>query len=400
MPLDGDMHEFTIMSYRSAFDFEPGETLTNSFFSGFPQTLMMYDIAAIQQLYGANFLSNHTDTTYTFDTETGRMFVNGIGQVQESNVIFRTIWDGNGVDTYDFSNFETNLNVDLAPGGWSDLDTESNQYAARLFGTGGADTVYARGQIFNALQYQGDERSLIENAVGGSGDDVIRGNQADNTLTGNDGNDLMYGYEGDDTFRYLEGQGAGAGELADGGAGYDTLQIVTSLDHATFNFVGADFVSIEEIEFTTDIFPIFDATAIFEAGEFDGNPTTEFAPDLHVVGNAMDYSAEDHPHRKWAASPISTSAPGRSRTGAPAATALSSTVTAAARRSAVPFGMTSFAAEAATTRLLVRLATTGWMAVRTMTPWPAASVTTPMSSAAPATSSWNWPSKEPTRSSR
>ena len=36
----------------------------------------------------------------------------------------------------------------------------------------------ARGNIFNALLYNGDLRSLIENATGGSGNDSILGNQA------------------------------------------------------------------------------------------------------------------------------------------------------------------------------------------------------------------------------
>jgi Ca2+-binding RTX toxin-like protein len=44
-----------------------------------------------------------------------------------------------------------------------------------------------------------DLRSLIENAIGGSGDDVITGNQAKNSLIGNSGNDTLYGLDGADT---------------------------------------------------------------------------------------------------------------------------------------------------------------------------------------------------------
>ncbi len=45
---------------------------------------------------------------------------------------------------------------------------------------GGGNT--APGNVFNALQFNGDARSLIENANGGSGDDNINGNIANNTF--------------------------------------------------------------------------------------------------------------------------------------------------------------------------------------------------------------------------
>ena len=40
---------------------------------------------------------------------------------------------------------------------------------------------------------------VIENAIGGRGDDVIIGNDADNILKGNAGNDVLYGGAGQDT---------------------------------------------------------------------------------------------------------------------------------------------------------------------------------------------------------
>src|SRR5207237_9272354 len=50
--------------------------------------------------------------------------------------------------------------------------------------------------------------SVIENAIGGSGNDTTTGNSADNTLTGNGGNDTLTGGTGNDTI--------------DGGTGTDT----------------------------------------------------------------------------------------------------------------------------------------------------------------------------------
>jgi serralysin len=35
--------------------------------------------------------------------------------------VFETIWDGGGIDTYDFSNYSTNLSISLGPGNWSQV---------------------------------------------------------------------------------------------------------------------------------------------------------------------------------------------------------------------------------------------------------------------------------------
>jgi serralysin len=215
---DRDSKEFSIMTYRSYVGAPDG---TYGVEGSYPQSLMMYDISAIQQMYGAWFGYNASDTTYSFSTTTGEMFVNGVGQgTPLTNTIFRTIWDGNGTDTYDFSNYSTNLWVDLTPGSWSDLDMSSNFQAANL-GNGN----YARGEVFNALQYNGDTRSLIENATGGSGNDVIVGNSANNLLRGNGGNDYLAGLDGNDV---IYGD-AGADTMV-GGAGNDIYVVDNASD--------------------------------------------------------------------------------------------------------------------------------------------------------------------------
>ena len=65
---------------------------------------------------------------------------------------------------------------------------------------------FARGNIANALLFQGDTRSLIENAIGGAGSDDIVANQAINRLTGNGG---------EDEFAWASVGDAGLGSLAD-----------------------------------------------------------------------------------------------------------------------------------------------------------------------------------------
>ena len=90
MNSDRDSMEFSIMTYRSYVG-APTSSVSNETW-GYAQSLMMYDIAAIQQMYGAWFGYNSDNTTYTFSTTTGEMFVDGIGQgTPGDNRIFRTI---------------------------------------------------------------------------------------------------------------------------------------------------------------------------------------------------------------------------------------------------------------------------------------------------------------------
>ena len=190
IPADRDSIEYTVMSYHSYVGSPlSGYTISSS---SYPQTLMMYDIAALQTLYGANYGTNGGDTVYKWNPATGEMSLNGVGQgAPVGNRIFMTIWDGGGNDTYDFSAYSGNLTVNLAPGEWSITAT------TQLAGLGSGH--YAAGNIANALLHKGNAASLIEAAIGGSGSDTLIGNQADNRLTGNGGNDLLDGGLGSDT---------------------------------------------------------------------------------------------------------------------------------------------------------------------------------------------------------
>ena len=238
MTVARDSMEYSVMTYRSF----SGQSLTGLPFyvndtNSYAQSLMMYDIAAIQRFYGADFTTNSTNSVYTFSTTTGEMFINGVGQgTPGGNKIFRTVWDGDGIDTYDLSNYTTALRIDLTPGSFSDFAFGSNAQRAELnFGIasngaggyvyGSQYEVWAQGHLYNALQYNGDARSLIENAIGGSASDRLIGNAAANVLTGNGGNDTLDGGGGSDT---LNG-GTGTDSMT-GGAGDDTYFADTFLD--------------------------------------------------------------------------------------------------------------------------------------------------------------------------
>ena len=182
-----DAWSTTIMSY-----FDQAE---NSYFAGrgftreFAVSPMVADGIAITNLYGVNTLTRTGDTTYGFNNTSGRAEYDATANPG----VAYTIYDNGGIDTLDYSGFGQNQRINLNAEGFSDI-------GARV-----GNVSIARG-------------SVIENAMGGSGNDTLYGNAADNVLTGNDGNDILFGYDGNDT---LIG-GAGINVLV-GGIGNDTL---------------------------------------------------------------------------------------------------------------------------------------------------------------------------------
>ena len=148
-----------------------------------PSGPQLYDIAAIQYLYGANYETRTGDDTYGFNGNTGHSFLTLENEKQQ---IVHCIWDAGGNDTLDFSGYSADQIIDLRQGHFSS--------------TGGL--YYNVSIAFN---------TFIENAIGGSGDDILIGNQKNNILVGHAGNDLLYGNggadhlwggEGNDTFIY------------------------------------------------------------------------------------------------------------------------------------------------------------------------------------------------------
>lgn len=219
LPEAQDTMEYSVMSYHAHVG-DAGTSYPNET-GGFAQTYMMYDVAALQYLYGANYTTNSTNTTYSWNPLTGAMSTNGVaGAAPEANRVFLTIWDGGGVDTYDLSNYQNAVTIDLRPGEWS---TTSPVQLANL-GNGFS----ARGTIANALLFNGDARSLIENARGGTGDDLLIGNQAGNLLEGGRGADRLAGGAGADTFLFRPGDsGASARDVVtDFVRGQDKIDLV------------------------------------------------------------------------------------------------------------------------------------------------------------------------------
>lgn len=161
----------TIMSY-----FDQNE---NTYFAGlgfnrvFAQTPMIADIIAVQNLYAGGSTTTRTgDTTYGFNNNSGRsIYTAAVGQTS----VAVTIFDNGGNDTLDYSGFSSNQRINL------------NQESFSNIGGGTGNLSIARGTV-------------IENAIGGSGTDVLIGNAANNRLDGRGGNDQMYGGGGNDTY--------------------------------------------------------------------------------------------------------------------------------------------------------------------------------------------------------
>ncbi|PDT00614.1 RTX toxin, partial [Rhizobium chutanense] len=215
VPRAYDSIEYSVMTYRTYV----GDSLSGYKYEhdGAPQTFMMLDIAALQQMYGADYTTNSGDTVYKWNPNEGVTYVDGVAAITpDANRIFATIWDGGGIDTYDLSAYTTALKIDLRAGGYSVF---SQSQLADLWGD------YARGNIFNALLYEGNTASLIENVQAGSGNDNIVGNEANNTLWGNAGDDSLYGGIGDDTL--IGGVGS---DWMVGGAGNDLYVVDDSFD--------------------------------------------------------------------------------------------------------------------------------------------------------------------------
>ncbi len=176
---------YTVMSYNDGM----ARNMTSSDAMGWAKGPMAFDIAAIQQIYGANLSTAAGDDLYQLPAAN----VAGTGWI--------CIWDASGIDTIRAADTTVGATIDLRP---ATLRNEPNGggYLSRASGIAGGFTI-ANGVI-------------IENATGSSGNDIINGNEAGNHLIGKGGYDTIEGFGGND---WIEGSG-----ILSGGAGDDRLE--------------------------------------------------------------------------------------------------------------------------------------------------------------------------------
>ena len=172
-------YKYSVMAYQFA-------DIKDADFAGlYPMTFMLVDILLLQYLYGPNMTTRLENNTYGFNSNTGRAAYS-LKSIEDKLV--SCIWDAGGIDTLDFSLYTVNQVINLNEGCFSDI--------------GGL-----RSNI--SIAY----KTIIENAIGGKGDDTLIGNPFDNNLIGGDGNDLFYGGDGNDLFYGGSGNDVIYGEM-------------------------------------------------------------------------------------------------------------------------------------------------------------------------------------------
>jgi len=164
IPADKNNDRYTIMSTPETSS-DP-----HVFFEGIHVTHpMLYDIAALQHLYGANNTHNNGDTVYQF---------------WYPDQSITTIWDSGGIDTIDASFADHSAIINLNPGTFSSI----GRLPLGLSPTP-VDAVNNIAIAYNAH---------IENAIGSDRPSTIIGNALDNILIGGQRFDHIFGGDGND----------------------------------------------------------------------------------------------------------------------------------------------------------------------------------------------------------
>jgi Ca2+-binding RTX toxin-like protein len=187
---DGHLGDFylnqginTMMSYNEGWITAPFWDSSKDMFIGEAATPMAFDIAVLQEKYGANTNTNAGDTIYDLPDSNA------------AGAFYSCIWDAGGTDT-----IRHNGNAAAV----IDLRAASLAYEWN----GGGSVCYVS-DIYGGFTIAANV--VIENAISGSGNDVISGNSSDNVLEGGAGDDTLNGFAGNDTLI--------------GGAGDDTYVI-------------------------------------------------------------------------------------------------------------------------------------------------------------------------------
>jgi hypothetical protein len=169
-----------------------------------PLTPMMLDILAVQRLYGVS-TNGVLDGNDTFGFNTNIAGDVGVFYDFNQNInAIATIWDSGTGNTLDLSGFSQDAVVNLAPGTFSSVGGHINNLGIAV-GT------------------------VIETAIGGSGNDQITASNVNSTLQAGIGNDRLTGGAGDDDLQAQEGL-----DYLDGGAGLDTMSGGTGGDFFDF----------------------------------------------------------------------------------------------------------------------------------------------------------------------
>jgi Ca2+-binding RTX toxin-like protein len=197
-----DTWQYSVMSYFAQSNYGGASYR-------FVMTPMMADIYAVDSIYGA--ATSHTgDTIYGFHSNAGSIY----DFASYGTAPALTIYDSGGTDTLDCSGYSQNQVINLTPGSFCNVG----------------------GLVDNICIYS---TAVIENAIGGSGNDTITGNAVANVLNGGAGNDTLNGAGGADTL--VGGLGADhfvfdSAAYADATAGSPIVDTISDYDRGSGTF--------------------------------------------------------------------------------------------------------------------------------------------------------------------
>jgi hypothetical protein len=281
-----DSMAYSVESYRSYVGAPTMDGLSNATWA-YAQSPMMDDIAAVQQMYGANYSAAGTTVVYSWSPTTGEEYINGLGQgVPGGDTVFMTIWDQGAAATYDLSNYTTNLDINLQPGEWS---TFSTAQLAVLGADASGNPILAPGNVANALEYDNNPASLITSIIGGSGHNTIVGNNAgDYIFGGTSGGNVIQGGSGHNT---IDGGAGGNNTLVFTGD-YANYQ-VTAPSNQTLQFVDLRSGSPDGTDQVTDIqnFQFTDGTYTLQQLQQAANPPVAISAGLNANNNPIEDTA-------------------------------------------------------------------------------------------------------------
>lgn len=218
-----------------------------------PQTPMLNDVLAIQDVYGADLTTRVGNTVYGFHSNVTGL-TEQIYHFDQNKHPILTFYDAGGVDTLDLSGYTATSEVNLGAGTYSSCNNMTNNMAI-AYGC------------------------VIENAIGGAGDDILTGNAFGNQLTGGRGNDVLNGADGLDYAHY-------SGLLAE----YRLTKIASFVQVAdkTIGRDGLDTLTdIERLEFV-DMNLAFDVGAVAGQGYRLYKAAFDRAPDDAGLGYWID----------------------------------------------------------------------------------------------------------------
>ncbi|MBA6356639.1 MULTISPECIES: M10 family metallopeptidase C-terminal domain-containing protein [unclassified Colwellia] len=133
----------------------------------YPTDLKKYDVAVLQHLYGKAENTNTGDTLYTYD---------------DSYDFHQIIYDVDGVDTLSVADTARNNIIDLRAGAFSSIAPNPTGFYDKNIG--GEHLNRSNNNL--SISYD----VVIENAIGGKGDDVLVANSVANMLDGGGGIDI------------------------------------------------------------------------------------------------------------------------------------------------------------------------------------------------------------------